>query len=97
MRITWSKTKRWKPIHTELGYLPHYQKCGRLLMEVKFVRCKEDRKFWTVINTVTGDVETFRQNGTPLNGSRGRLVGPLIHQRKVMVKAIVIKRRKKWL
>jgi hypothetical protein len=90
MRKIWSKTSKWKTVHQTFGYLPHYQKCGRLLMEVKFVRCPDDRKFWTVLNIVTGDVEEFRHNGTPLNGSRGRLVGPVVHRKLVKRKRRII-------
>lgn len=94
MRRIWSKSPAWKKIHSEFGYLPHYQQIGRLKMEVKFVLCPDDRNYYTVLNMVTRDVLEYRHNGTPLNGSRGRLVGPLVRRRKVTFTVIKVKRRK---
>lgn len=77
----WREVKKWRQIQAELGYLPHYHKVGRVLMEVRFLLT--DRHFWCVLNTVTGVTHRFRRNGTPLNGTRGRLCGPLVEKRKI--------------
>jgi hypothetical protein len=50
-------------------------------MEVRFLLT--DRHFWCIFNTVTRETHRFRRNGTPLNGTRGRLIGPLVEKRKV--------------
>lgn len=76
-----AELRKWRRIQQELGYLPHYHRCGRVLMEVRFLLT--DRHFWCVLNTVTRETHRFRRNGTPLNGTRGRLVGPLVEKRKV--------------
>jgi hypothetical protein len=76
-----AELRKWRRVQQELGYLPHYHKCGRVLMEVRFVLpC---RRGWCVLNLVTRTVHHFRQNGTPLNGTRGSLIGPLMEKRKV--------------
>ena len=76
-----TQLRKWKRIQEELGYLPHYHQVGRILMEVRFLLpC---RAYWRVVNIVTQQVYDFRRNGTPLNGTRGRLVGPLVEKRKV--------------
>lgn len=76
-----AELRKWRRIQQEFGYLPHYHKCGRVLMEVRFVLpC---RKGWRVLNLVTGTLHDFRRNGTPLNGTRGLMIGPLVEKRKV--------------
>jgi len=77
----WKDVKKWKRIQLEFGYLPHYHRCGRVLMEVRFLLT--DRYFWCVLNMVTRKTHRFRRNGAPLNGTRGTLVGPLVEKRKV--------------
>jgi hypothetical protein len=79
----WRQVRKWKRIQAELGYLPHYHQIGRLLMEVRFPLNHPPKNFWRVVNIVTQEVHEFRRNGTPLNGTRGRLVGPLVEKRKV--------------
>jgi hypothetical protein len=79
----YKEVRRWKKIQEALGYLPHYHRVGRIFKEIRFVPHKDDRKWWVVRCVVTNVVMIFRKNGTPLNGSGGRLVGPLIEKRKV--------------
>lgn len=76
-----AERKKWRRIQEQCGYLPHYHRSGRLLVEVRFLLTA--RYFWRVISTATGEILEFRRNGTPLNGTRGRLVGPLVEKRKV--------------
>lgn len=76
-----AELRKWRRIQQEFGYLPHYHQCGRVMMEVRFMLpC---RSTWRVLNLVTNRQHDFRRNGTPLNGTRGRLVGPLVEKRKV--------------
>jgi hypothetical protein len=77
------EVRRWKKIQEALGYLPHYHRVGRIFKEIRFVPHRDDRKVWVVRCTVTDRVMIFRKNGTPLDQSGGRLVGPLIMKRKV--------------
>lgn len=78
-----AEIRKWKKIKETLGYLPHYHQIGRVLMEVRFPLNHPRKNFWRVVNIVTLEVHEFRRNGTPLNGTRGRLVGPLVEKRKV--------------
>lgn len=73
--------RRWRRAQEQNGYLPHYHRVGRILMEVRFCH-QQPRDFWCVINLVTGEHLQFRKNGSPLVG-RGRLVGPLVRKGKV--------------
>ena len=76
------QVRRWRREQAENGYCPHYHQIGRVKMEIRFVR-EQPRNVWTVLNLVTGIVHAFRKNGTPLNGTRGRLVGPIILKRRL--------------
>lgn len=75
------QVRKWRQQQKENGYLPHYHKVGRILMEVRFCP-KQPRLWWCVINLVTGEHLTFHKTGLPLEG-RGRLVGPLIRKGKI--------------
>lgn len=75
----------WRLMRMEYGYLPHFQKVGRVMMEVRFLPCPRDKyDCWLVLNLTTGETGHFRKNGTPLNNTRGRLVGPLVTPRRVI-------------
>lgn len=76
-----AELRKWKRIQETLGYLPHHHRKGRVSVEVHFLLTA--RHFWRVINLATGELLEFRRNGTPLNGTRGRLIGPLVEKRKV--------------
>lgn len=78
---TAAELRRLRKLHQTLGYFPHHHRTGRVLIEVRFLLTA--RHFWRVVNIATGSVLEFRRNGTPLNGTRGRLVGPLVEKRKV--------------
>ena len=66
------------------GYFPHYHKIGRIKMEVRFTMKQPKSDFFVVVNVVTGELHEFRRNGSPKSkGTRGRLVGALIHRPKV--------------
>jgi hypothetical protein len=79
------EVRKWKKQQAELGYLPHYHKKGRILWEVRFVfNSADSRHAWTVQPVGTSTVLRFRKNGTPLNGTEGKLVGPLVLKRKVI-------------
>jgi hypothetical protein len=78
-----NELRRWKKLQQELGYLPHYHRCGRILKEVLFVPHREDKRIWVVRCTVTQRIMFFQRNGHPVNGEVGRLVGPLILKRRV--------------
>jgi hypothetical protein len=82
--MMWQEVRKWNRIRKELGYLPHYHHVGRIRMEVRFVLCRNDKRWWTVVNLTTGKTHEFHKNGTPRNGSRGRLVGPLIVKRRII-------------
>lgn len=77
------EVRRWKKIQELFGYLPHFRRVGRVLVEVRFLLHPADRRWWVVICVASGAVMIFYRNGTPLGTSRGRLVGPLIEKRKV--------------
>lgn len=77
------QVRKWNRILKERGYLPHHHQVGRVKMEVRFLLCPSDKKWWTVINLVTGQTLEFWRNGTPRNGTRGRLIGPIVSPRKV--------------
>jgi hypothetical protein len=75
--------KKWRQEQAEFGYCPHYHKTGRILSEVRFHKHQPRRDRWHVVNLATGQSHEFRRNGTPLRGSAGKLIGPLIERRKV--------------
>lgn len=78
---TSAERRKWRKILETYGYFPHHHRKGRVSIEVRFLLTA--RHFWRVINVMTGEILEFRRNGTPLNGTRGRLVGPLVEKRKV--------------
>lgn len=73
--------RRWRKLQEDLGYLPHYRKIGKLLIEVSFIVHRQE--FFRVTCLARGEQMSFRRNGTPLGNATGRLVGPLIQRRKV--------------
>lgn len=82
--------KQWERQKSDLGYYPHYQKVGRVLMEVRFIISPMDRRSWTVLNLVTREVLVFRKNGSPITPwTRGKLIGPLIHKERRRVRCLL--------
>jgi hypothetical protein len=82
--INRSLRKKWERQKDRLGYYPHYQRIGRVLMEVRFLTSPLDRISWTVVNMATMEVHVFRKNGAPLApGTKGRLIGPVVYRRGV--------------
>jgi hypothetical protein len=79
----WKTLRKLNAQQKELGYIPHYHRVGRVLMEVRFLISGTNRKWWTVVNTVTGKVHEFFHNGAPRRNARGRLVGPIVFKRKI--------------
>lgn len=75
--------RRWRREQETLGYLPHFHRVGRIKMEVRFLSVQPRDGSYKVVNLVTGECLRFRRNGTPLNGSRGVMIGALILKRKI--------------
>lgn len=73
--------RRWRRIQQDLGYLPHYRRIGKILIEISFIVHRQE--FFRVVCLARGEQMSFRRNGTPLGSATGRLVGPLIQRRKV--------------